>query len=134
MGQYENVLSPINIGGVEVPNRVVRTAHATGFNAGEMSERCIQYHLARAKGGVGLTILEIMGVHQSSPASFFGFVPTIVEGHKRLMDAMEAAVGVIPDELLLKQGMAADTERLAGARDAILADHKQAKRSVLYGH
>ena len=70
---YENVLSPISIGGVEVPNRVVRTAHATGYNAGKMSDRCLHYHLARAKGGVGLTILEIMGVHPSSPGSFLGF-------------------------------------------------------------
>ena len=86
---YKNVLSPITIGGVEVPNRVVRTAHATGYNMGEMSERCLQYHLARAKGGVGLTILEIMGVHPSSPGSFLGFNPGVVEGHKRLMDAVE---------------------------------------------
>ena len=85
---YDNVLSPISIGGVEVPNRVVRTAHATGYNAGEMSDRCIHYHLARAKGEVGLTILEIMGVHPSSPGSFLGFMPSIVEGHKRLMDAL----------------------------------------------
>lgn len=85
---YENVLSPISIGGVEVPNRVVRTAHATGYNAGKMSDRCLHYHLARAKGGVGLTILEIMGVHPSSPGSFLGFLPTVVEGHKRLMDAL----------------------------------------------
>ena len=85
---YENVLSPIAIGGVRVPNRVVRTAHATGFNAGEMSDRCLNYHLARAKGGVGLTILEIMGVHPSSPASFLGFNPSVVEGHRRLMDAI----------------------------------------------
>ena len=85
---YENVLSPISIGGVAVPNRVVRTAHATGYNAGKMSDRCLHYHLARAKGGVGLTILEIMGVHPSSPGSFLGFLPTVVEGHKRLMDAL----------------------------------------------
>ncbi len=85
---YENVLSPISIGGVEISNRVVRTAHATGYNAGKMSDRCLHYHLARARGGVGLTILEIMGVHPSSPGSFLGFVPTVVEGHKRLMDAV----------------------------------------------
>lgn len=85
---YDNVLSPISVGGVEIPNRVVRTAHATGYNAGEMSDRCIHYHLARAKGEVGLTILEIMGVHPSSPGSFLGFMPSIVEGHKRLMDAL----------------------------------------------
>ena len=44
--KYRHVLSPIRVGGVEVPNRVVRTAHATGFAAGEMSDRLIAYHEA----------------------------------------------------------------------------------------
>ena len=86
---YENVLSPIAIGGVEVPNRVVRTAHATGFAAGEMNDRLIAYHEARAKGGVGLTIVEIMGVHPSSPGSLLAFHPNIVEGHKRLIERLQ---------------------------------------------
>ena len=86
--KYRHVLSPIRIGGVEVPNRVVRTAHATGFAAGEMSDRLIAYHEARARGGVGLTIVEIMGVHQSSPGSLLAFLPNVVENQKRLMDAV----------------------------------------------
>jgi 2,4-dienoyl-CoA reductase-like NADH-dependent reductase (Old Yellow Enzyme family)/thioredoxin reductase len=85
---YEQVLSPIRIGGVDIPNRVVRTAHATGFVRGVANERVIAYHAARARGGVGLTILEIMGVHPSSPASFMSFMPGALEGHKRLMDAI----------------------------------------------
>lgn len=85
---YKHVLSPIRIGGVEVPNRVVRTAHATGFARGVANDRIIAYHEARAKGGVGLTILEIMGVHPSSPASFMAFMPGVLEGHKRLMDVI----------------------------------------------
>ena len=86
--KYRHVLSPIRIGDVEVPNRVVRTAHATGFAAGEMSDRLIAYHEARARGGVGLTIVEIMGVHQSSPGSLLAFLPNVVENQKRLMDAI----------------------------------------------
>jgi 2,4-dienoyl-CoA reductase-like NADH-dependent reductase (Old Yellow Enzyme family)/pyruvate/2-oxoglutarate dehydrogenase complex dihydrolipoamide dehydrogenase (E3) component len=85
---YEHVLSPIMIGNVEIPNRVVRTAHATGFVRGVANDRVIAYHAARARGGVGLTILEIMGVHPSSPASFMAFMPGVLEGHKRLMDAI----------------------------------------------
>lgn len=85
---YEHVLSPIRIGNVEIPNRVVRTAHATGFARGVATERVIAYHEARARGGVGLTILEIMGVHPSSPASFMAFLPNVAEGHRRLMSAV----------------------------------------------
>ena len=86
---YENVLRPVVIGGVKVPNRVVRTAHATGFADGEMNDRLIAYHEARAKGGVGLTIIEIMGVHPSSPGSLLAFHPNMMEGHKRLVDRLQ---------------------------------------------
>ncbi len=85
---YEKVLSPIAIGTVDIPNRIVRTAHATGFAQGIATDRVIAYHEARARGGVGLTILEIMGVHSSSPASFMSFMPGVLEGHKRMMEAI----------------------------------------------
>ena len=86
---YNNVLNPIAIGGVEVPNRVVRTAHGTLFAMGEMTSRFIAYHEARARGGVGLTILEVMGVHPSSPGALQAFHPTIVDQLKQLMEALE---------------------------------------------
>ena len=60
--QYRHVLSPIDIAGVAIKNRVVRTAHVTmlGLDGpGGISDRLIAYHEARAKGGVGLTVLEI---------------------------------------------------------------------------
>jgi len=86
---YEHVLSPITIGGVEIKNRVVRTAHATGHALGQMSDRLIAYHAARARGGVGLTIVEIMSVHPSSPGSLNAIDPTLPDGHKRLLAACE---------------------------------------------
>ena len=84
---YEQVLSPIDIGGVPVPNRVVRTAHATGIGAGQMSGALIEYHAARARGGVGLTIVEILSVHPTSPASLNAFDPSLPQGYEKLMAA-----------------------------------------------
>ncbi len=84
---YEHVLSPITIGGVKVPNRVVRTAHATGIGAGQMTEDLIEYHAARARGGVGLTIVEILSVHHTSPASLNAFDTTLPAGYEKLMAA-----------------------------------------------
>ncbi|MGI9327357.1 MAG: FAD-dependent oxidoreductase [Pseudomonadales bacterium] len=86
---YEHVLSPIDIGGVAVPNRVVRTAHATGIGGGQMSDDLIEYHASRARGGVGLTILEILSVHPSSPATLNVFDPTLPTGYAKLMAACE---------------------------------------------
>jgi len=84
---YEHVLSPIQIGGVSVPNRVVRTAHATGIGSGRMSPELIEYHAARARGGVGLTIIEILSVHPTSPASLNAFDPRLSGEYGELVEA-----------------------------------------------
>jgi 2,4-dienoyl-CoA reductase-like NADH-dependent reductase (Old Yellow Enzyme family) len=81
-----HVLQPITIGGVTIPNRVVRSAHGTRFGGGLMSDDLIAYHALRARGGVGLSILEIMAVHPSSPSGVNGFDPRIGDGYKRLLD------------------------------------------------
>lgn len=46
---------------------------------------------------------------------------------------MEATVEIIPDKLLLKSGPAGDTRDTGDGRNALLADHRHAKKSVLYG-
>lgn len=82
----QKVLEPIQIAGCTVPNRVVRTAHGTAIGGGFMSDDLIAYHAARARGGCGLTILEILGVHETSPAPLNMFDPTLDEGYAKLMD------------------------------------------------
>lgn len=81
-------LSPIAIGNVVVPNRVVRTAHGTHFGAGTISDELIAYHVERARGGVGLTILEIAAVHPTSPSSLCSFDDSIIPGYRRLVEAV----------------------------------------------
>ncbi len=61
---FDELFRPIAINGVTIPNRLVRTAHGTGLSG----EDLIAYHEERARGGVGLSILEIAGVHRSSPS------------------------------------------------------------------
>lgn len=85
---YAHVLSPIEVGGVRIPNRTVRTAHATGIGGGRLTDDLIAYHEARARGGFGLTVLEILAVHPSSPGTLNAFDPTIRDGYARLMDAV----------------------------------------------
>jgi len=82
----EHVLEPIQIAGTTIPNRVVRTAHGTGIGSGTMSDDLIAYHAARARGGVGLTIIEILGVHPTSPAPLNMFDLTLDEGYAKLME------------------------------------------------
>ncbi len=84
------VFEPIQIRGVEVPNRIVRAAHGTAIPSPPTilgGEDWIQYHLARARGGVGLTILEASGVHPSAGGLAMSDDLTI-EGYRALMEAV----------------------------------------------
>lgn len=62
MAVYPNVFQPQQIAACTIPNRIVRTAHSTGARGDDL----IAYHEARAKGGVGLAIIEIAGVTTDS--------------------------------------------------------------------
>lgn len=59
----DRILSPLTINGVTLRNRVVRTAHGTNIGNGRVDEHLVAYHEARARGGVGLSVLEAASVH-----------------------------------------------------------------------
>lgn len=63
---FTHVLTPYRIGSVTLRNRVVRNAHHTGFSHAHDAKTVIDYHVERAIGGCGLTILEASSVHPSS--------------------------------------------------------------------
>lgn len=86
-----HVDKPIVLNGLEIRNRVVRSAHATGFDrgTGQVSDDLIAYHVARAKGGVGLTFLEILSVHPTTPGTLNIWLPGFEAGYRRLVDAVK---------------------------------------------
>lgn len=63
-GKYAVLFEPIEISGLHLKNRLVVPPMGTGFanEDGTVSERLIQYHEARARGGFGLIILEVTAV------------------------------------------------------------------------
>jgi 2,4-dienoyl-CoA reductase-like NADH-dependent reductase (Old Yellow Enzyme family) len=85
----KHVLLPLKIKGLTLKNRVVRAAHGTNIGSGKLDERLIAYHLARAQGGVALTILETLGMHWSSPSGGFQLTADLVERYQKLMQAVE---------------------------------------------
>jgi 2,4-dienoyl-CoA reductase-like NADH-dependent reductase (Old Yellow Enzyme family) len=64
--QYGFVMRPVSIAGVEIPNRVVRTAHATGLAMAGVGDDFVAYHAGPARSGVGLTIFEAAAVHPNT--------------------------------------------------------------------
>ena len=82
------VFEPIDIAGVQIPNRVVRTAHLTKMGIGTISDDLIEYHVARARGGVGMSVLEATAVHPSSVLGLVGYTDDIIPTYRRLTDAL----------------------------------------------
>ena len=66
MSNLQRIFEPINIGRVTIPNRIVRTAHGTWISGREINDDLIAYHVARAKGGAGLSYIEFTSIHSSS--------------------------------------------------------------------
>lgn len=68
------IFSPMNIGSVQIKNRVVMAPMCMGFGQynGCATEQMMDYYEERAKGGVGLIITEITRVNDITGASSYG--------------------------------------------------------------
>jgi mycofactocin system FadH/OYE family oxidoreductase 2 len=91
---FAHLLSPLRIGPVTVENRVVFGAHLTGYaERGLVSDRHVAYYVARARGGAGLIVTE---EHTTHPGDWpyekliRGYDPNVIEGYRRLTDAVHA--------------------------------------------
>jgi len=66
--QYPHLFEKGSIGRVQIKNRIVMPPMGTNFtgNDGVVCDRNIQYYRERARGGVGLIIVEAAYIHQSA--------------------------------------------------------------------
>ncbi len=64
---FPHLFTPLTIGGVEVANRILSTGHDTSMaHEGRVSDAMIAYHAARARGGAGLIVSQVVGVHETA--------------------------------------------------------------------
>ncbi len=91
-GQYRYLFSPLRLGPVTVPNRIVFSAHLTNYaEDGMPSEQHAAYYEARAAGGAGLIITEEHSVHPTDwpyEKMIHAFHPEVVPGYKRITEAV----------------------------------------------
>ncbi|MFQ5381454.1 MAG: mycofactocin system FadH/OYE family oxidoreductase 2, partial [Dehalococcoidia bacterium] len=67
---FPNLFSPLEIGRMTVRNRILSTAHYTGYGAGGLpSEQHKNYWASKARGGIGLIVTEVQPVHPSAGIS-----------------------------------------------------------------
>lgn len=81
--QFPHLFSEIAIGNCTIPNRIVSTGHHTYLSDTAPDERLIAYHEARARGGAGLIVSEIVAAHETA-----GFSSNVLKAETR--DAIPA--------------------------------------------
>ncbi len=94
MPELSHLLSPLALGPVELPNRIVSTAHQTTLVHDHLpTDEFVAYHEARAVGGTGMIVLEATAVHESgrlTAHTLAGYQPEIVAGYRRVAEAVRA--------------------------------------------
>lgn len=91
----KNLFSPIKIGPIELKNRIVMPPMVTGFAGPDwgVTDRLISYHVERAKGGVGMIIVESNSVDAGGvgPSVHLGiFQDNLIAALNNLAEAVKA--------------------------------------------
>ena len=89
---FEHLFSPHTIGMTTIKNRIVSTGHDTVMaHNGHVTDRLIAYHEARAKGGAGLIIAQVAGVHHTARYTshmLMADTDDCIAGYRKLADAL----------------------------------------------
>ena len=88
----DRLFSPLAIGSVTIPNRIVSTSHQTSLVHHHLpTDELIAYHRARARGGAGLIVVEATAIHHTgllTAHTLGGYLPEIVPVYRRLSEAV----------------------------------------------
>lgn len=113
---FEKLFSPIKIKDMELKNRIILPAMGTKFSGdgSEVTDKLIDYHVARVKGGSGLNIVEVTSVYTpAAPKRFLSLSEDeYIPGMKRLTDAIHAEGGKAGVQLWLG-ALAVSSDRAA---------------------
>ena len=88
-----SLFSPLQLGPVELPNRIVSTAHQTTLVTDHLpTDDFVAYHEARARGGVGLIVMEATAPHSSgilTADELAGYLPEMADAYRRVAAAVQ---------------------------------------------
>jgi mycofactocin system FadH/OYE family oxidoreductase 2 len=89
---YRYLWSPLQLGPVEVRNRIVFSAHLTNYARGGLpTDQHAAYYAARAAGGTGLIITEEHSTHPTDwpyEKLIHGFHRSVIPGYRKITDAV----------------------------------------------
>jgi 2,4-dienoyl-CoA reductase-like NADH-dependent reductase (Old Yellow Enzyme family) len=90
----EHLFSPLTIGTVELPCRIVSTAHQTTLVHDHLpTDDFVAYQAARARGGAGLIVMEAVAIAPSgllTAHTLGGYLDGMVDGYRRVAAAVQS--------------------------------------------
>jgi len=100
---FPNLFAPLRIRGAVLRNRILSTGHDTVLPTdGTVNDALVAYHVARARGGVGLIVTQVAGVHETARYTSHLLMATTddcIPGYRRLAEAVHAEGAVIFSQL-----------------------------------
>lgn len=98
-----HLFSPLTLRGRTIRNRILSTGHDTTLPVdGTVNAALIEYHRARAKGGVGLIVTQVAGVHETARYTSHLLMATddaCIAGFRALAEAVHAEGATIISQL-----------------------------------
>jgi 2,4-dienoyl-CoA reductase-like NADH-dependent reductase (Old Yellow Enzyme family) len=119
------LFSPLRVGPLRLRNRVVSTAHLTGFAKGGLpTSRHVDYYGEKARGGVALVVLESLPVHPTGNAFARAIRPydrRALPGLRRIAEAVHEGGAAVVAQLWHcgRQGSSRTTGRPLWAPSAL---------------
>ena len=99
--EFVNVLSPFQLKGLTLRNRVFRASQGTTLTVGgRVTPDLIAWTVERARGGVALSYVDMGGVHWSSPGLLDLTTDEVIPGLSELVDAAHAEGTLVFQQLL----------------------------------
>ncbi len=103
MTEYPHLLSPLDLGHVTLPNRVLMGSMHTGLEETKDWPRVARFYAERAKGGAALIVTGGMAPNREGgvfPGAAGLFTPQDIADHRVVTDAVHAAGGRIAMQIL----------------------------------
>lgn len=100
---FPHLFQPLKIRGAVLKNRIMSTGHDTCLpENGLVTESYVAYQQARAKGGAGLIVTQVAGVHETARYTSHLIMATsdaCIPGYRRLAEACHAHGAVVVAQL-----------------------------------
>ena len=131
MSKYEHLLSPIKIGETTVKNRIFMPPLSTNLaDKGYVTDELVEHYKARAKGGVGLFVTEVVTVEPTYcylPGDMCIYDDSFIPGWKKLADGVHEYGAKILPQLFHPAHMAFPLPGTPQLNAASNVDHHYAK-------